>query len=130
VFRQFPQALSGLAGLERELPMLPSYVAQAGVVAEALRSAFTSAGVRVPWFRINPEVPHTHQFQVWLPYEAERLTEAGLRQAEETGTVLFRRWHPEGPPGLAMTELEVTRPGLSWTPQDVTEAAAAFLARV
>ncbi|MFG2715015.1 threonine aldolase family protein [Streptomyces goshikiensis] len=128
VFRQFPQALSGLAGLERELPMLPSYVAQAGVVAEALRSAFAAAGV--PWFRINPEVPHTHQFQVWLPYEAERLTEAGLRQAEETGTVLFRRWHPEGPPGLAMTELEVTRPGLSWTPENVTEAAAAFLARV
>ncbi|MFJ5633771.1 threonine aldolase family protein [Streptomyces goshikiensis] len=128
VFRQFPQALSGLAGLERELPMLPSYVAQAGVVAEALRSAFASAGV--PWFRINPEVPHTHQFQVWLPYEAERLTEAGVRQAEETGTVLFRRWHPQGPAGLAMTELEVTRPGLSWTPDDVTEATAAFLARL
>ncbi|MFE3996746.1 threonine aldolase family protein [Streptomyces goshikiensis] len=128
VFRQFPQALSGLAGLERELPMLPSYVAQAGVVAEALRSAFASAGV--PWFRINPEVPHTHQFQVWLPYEAERLTEAGLRQAEETGTVLFRRWHPQGPAGLAMTELEVTRPGLSWTPADVTEATTAFLARL
>ncbi|AYV29119.1 Low specificity L-threonine aldolase [Streptomyces sp. ADI95-16] len=128
VFRQFPQALSGLAGLERELPMLPSYVAQAGVVAEALRSAFVSAGV--PWFRINPEVPHTHQFQVWLPYEAECLTEAGLRQAEETGTVLFRRWHPQGPAGLAMTELEVTRPGLSWTPQDITEATTAFLARL
>ncbi|MFD8990898.1 threonine aldolase family protein [Streptomyces goshikiensis] len=128
VFRQFPQALSGLAGLERELPMLPSYVAQAGVVAEALRSAFAAAGV--PWFRINPEVPHTHQFQVWLPYEAERLTEAGLRQAEETGTVLFRRWHPQGPAGLAMTELEVTRPGLSWTPDDVTEATKAFLARL
>ncbi|MCX4527311.1 MULTISPECIES: low specificity L-threonine aldolase [unclassified Streptomyces] len=128
VFRQFPQALSGLAGLERELPRLPSYVAQAGVVAEALRSAFASAGV--PWFRINPEVPHTHQFQVWLPYEADVLTEAGLRQAQETGTVLFRRWHREGPPGLAMTELEVTAPGLAWTPADVAGAAADFLARL
>ncbi len=128
IFRQFPQALSALAGLERELPRLPSYVAQARVVAGALRSAFADSGV--PWARINPEEPHTHQFQVWLPYEADRLTEAGLRQAEETGTVLFRRWSAEGPPGLAVTELDITEPGLSWTPSDVHEAVSAFVARI
>lgn len=129
VFRQFPQALSGLAGLERELPRLPGYVEQARVVAAALGTAFASAA-GIPWFRINPEVPHTHQFQVWLPYEADRLTDAGLRQAEETGTVLFRRWHAEGPPGLSMTELEVGEPGLAWTPSDVEAAVADFTARL
>lgn len=128
VFRQFPQALSALAGLERELPRLPSYVAQARMVAGALRAAFAESGV--PWARIHPQEPHTHQFQVWLPYDADRLTEAGLRQAEETGTVLFRRWSPDGPPGLAVTELEITEPGLSWTESDVREAAAAFVTRV
>ncbi|MFD7914955.1 threonine aldolase family protein [Streptomyces sp. NPDC059752] len=128
IFRQFPQALSALAGLERELPRLPSYVAQARVVAGALRSAFADSGV--PWARINPEEPHTHQFQVWLPYEADRLTEAGLRQAEETGTVLFRRWSADGPAGLAVTELEITQPGLSWTESDVHEAVSAFVARI
>ncbi|MFG2991126.1 threonine aldolase family protein [Streptomyces sp. NPDC048257] len=128
IFRQFPQALSALAGLERELPRLPSYVAQARVVAGALRAGFAQSGV--PWARINPEEPHTHQFQVWLPYEADRLTEAGLRLAEETGTVLFRRWSAEGPPGLAVTELEVTEPGLSWTESDVREAVAAFVSRI
>ncbi|MER6250099.1 beta-eliminating lyase-related protein [Streptomyces sp. NPDC001584] len=128
IFRQFPQALSALAGLERELPRLPSYVAQARVVARALRSAFADSGV--PWARINPEEPHTHQFQVWLPYEPDRLTQAGLRQAEETGTVLFRRWSADGPPGLAVTELEITEPGLSWTESDVHEAVSAFVARI
>ncbi|QES55945.1 threonine aldolase [Streptomyces venezuelae] len=128
IFRQFPQALSALAGLERELPRLPSYVAQARKVAAALRSAFADSGV--PWARIHPEEPHTHQFQVWLPYEPDRLTEAGLRQAEETGTVLFRRWSPDGPPGLAVTELEITQPGLSWTESDVHEAVSAFVARI
>ncbi|MGW3322376.1 threonine aldolase family protein [Streptomyces virginiae] len=128
IFRQFPQALSALAGLERELPQLPSYVAQARMIAGALRSAFADSGV--PWARIHPEEPHTHQFQVWLPYEPDRLTEAGLRQAEETGTVLFRRWSAEGPPGLAVTELEITRPGLSWTESDVHEAVSAFVARI
>ncbi|MFD4869517.1 threonine aldolase family protein [Streptomyces sp. NPDC058412] len=128
IFRQFPQALSALAGLERELPRLPSYVAQARMVAGALRSAFEESAV--PWARIHPEEPHTHQFQVWLPYEADRLTEAGLRLAEETGTVLFRRWSPDGPPGLAVTELEIAEPGLSWTESDVKRAAADFVARI
>ncbi|MGW7098466.1 threonine aldolase family protein [Streptomyces sp. NPDC054838] len=124
VFRQFPQALSGLAGLERVLPELPSYVAQARVVAAALREGFAEAGV--PWFRVHPEVPHTHQFQVWLPYGSDRLTEAGLRQAEETGRVLFRRWAPGGPPDVSLTELEITSPALSWTPADVRAAVADF----
>ncbi|MEU6295147.1 threonine aldolase family protein [Streptomyces erythrochromogenes] len=128
VFRQFPQALAALAGLERELPRLPSYVAQARTVAGALREALAKAGV--PWSRVHPEEPHTHQFQVWLPYEPDRLTDAGLRQAEETGTVLFRRWSAGGPPGLAVTEVDVTEPGLSWTESDVHEAVSAFVARI
>lgn len=129
VFRQFPAALSALAGLDRELPKLPSYVAQAGVVASAMASAL-GASPEVPWFRITPEAPHTHQFQVWLPYDADRLTRAGARQAEETGTLLFRHWSPDGPPGLAVTEVTVTEPGLSWTPADVTEAVRGFVARL
>ncbi|QES52491.1 threonine aldolase [Streptomyces venezuelae] len=128
IFQQFPQALAALAGLDRELPRLPSYVAQARRVAEALGAGFAEAGV--PWFRVHPEVPHTHQFQVWLPYDADRLTEASVRQAEETGTALFRVWSPDGPPGLAVTEVTVTEPGLSWTAEDVRAAVAEFTARL
>lgn len=129
IFRQFPAALSALAGLERELPQLPSYVAKARAVASAMSSALAAAP-EVPWFRVHPEVPHTHQFQVWLPYDADRLTEAGVRLAEETGTVLFRRWSPDGPPGLSVTEVEVTRPGLTWTDAEVATAVADFVARL
>ncbi|MFD9406289.1 threonine aldolase family protein [Streptomyces sp. NPDC059989] len=129
VFRQFPQALAALAGLERELPKLPSYVSQARLVASELSSAF-AAESGIPWFRIHPEEPHTHQFQVWLPYDTDRLRRASLRLAEETGTVLFHRWSPDGPPGLSVTEVTVTEPGLSWTPSTVREAVAAFTARL
>src|SRR5690606_37812078 len=69
VFQQFPTVLSALAGLERELPRLPEYVAHAREVAAALREGLTAAGV--PWTRVHPEVPHTHQFQVWLPCAAD-----------------------------------------------------------
>ncbi|MFF8275183.1 threonine aldolase family protein [Streptomyces lateritius] len=131
VFQQYPAAVSALRGLTRELPRLPSYVAHARVVAEGLRTGFEEAGTA--WFRIHPEPPHTHQFQVWLPYAPDVLTAASLALTEETGTVLFRRWSGPGaggPPGVAVTEVTVTEPGLSWTADDVRAAVRAFLSRL
>lgn len=130
LFQQFPAALAALAGLDRELPKLPSYVAHARLVARALAKGFTESGAG--WFRVCPEPPHTHQFQVWLPYAPDVLTEASVRQAEETGVALFRKWHPApaGPPGLSFTEVTVAQAGLEWTAHDVRQAVAEFLKRV
>ncbi|CAL9516708.1 threonine aldolase family protein [Streptomyces sp. enrichment culture] len=128
VFQQFPTALSALIGLERELPRLPEYVRHARVVAAALREGFTAAGL--PWARVHPEVPHIHQFQVWLPYDPEVLAEAAVRQAEETGAMPFASgWVPAGP-GLAFTEVTVRSAGLEWTADEVREAVAQFAARL
>ncbi|MFF9217355.1 threonine aldolase family protein [Streptomyces viridosporus] len=128
VFQQFPTVLSALIGLERELPRLPEYVAHARVVAAALREGLAAAGL--PWFRVHPEVPHTHDFQVWLPYDAEAVVEAAIRSAEETGSVLFaNHWEPKGP-GLAFTEVYVRAAGLEWTADDVRTAAAEFARRL
>ncbi|MEV5680035.1 MULTISPECIES: threonine aldolase family protein [unclassified Streptomyces] len=133
VFQQYPAALSALLGLERELPRLPDYVAQAKVVAGALAEGFAGSGV--PWFRVHPEPPHTHQFVVWLPYGAEALNEASVRQAEETGVTLFRKWF-EGaagaglPPGVSFTEVTVGAEGLEWTAGEVREAVGEFVARL
>lgn len=89
VFQQFPTALSALVGLERELPRLPDYVRHARVVAGALREGFAAAGVH--WARVHPEEPHTNEFQLWLPYDADLVAEAAVRHAEETRTLLFAR---------------------------------------
>ncbi|MFI8192903.1 threonine aldolase family protein [Streptomyces sp. NPDC085946] len=128
VYQQFPTVLSALAGLERELPRLPGYVRHARVVAAALREGLAAAGV--PWARVHPEVPHTHDFQVWLPYHAGTAAEAAVRTAEETGTVLFAHGWDEKGPGLSCTEVYVRAEGLGWTPEDVRSAAAAFAARL
>lgn len=126
VFQQFPTALSALVGLERELPRLPEYVAHARVVAAALREGFAAAGV--PWARVHPEVPHTNEFQLWLPYDVDVLSEAAIRQAEETKSGLFANaWDQKGP-GLACTEVSVRAAGLEWTAEDVKEAVARFVA--
>ncbi|MFI8947407.1 threonine aldolase family protein [Streptomyces sp. NPDC053750] len=128
VFQQFPTVLSALAGLERELPRLPEYVAHARVVAAALREGFAAAGL--PWARVHPEVPHTHEFQVWLPYDADVVGEAAVRHGEETGTLLFSRaWDTPGP-GMAVTEVSVDEAGLDWTAEDVKAAVADFAARL
>lgn len=127
-FQQFPTALSALIGLERELPRLPEYVRHARVVAAALREGFAEAGVA--WARVHPEEPHTHQFQVWLPYDADVLLEAAVRQAEETGTYLFAGYWDRGGPGLALTEVTVGAAGLEWTADDVRAAVADFVARL
>ncbi|MGW2650605.1 threonine aldolase family protein [Streptomyces sp. NPDC001393] len=128
VFQQFPTALSALAGLERELPRLPDYVRHARVVAAALREGFAAAGI--PWARVHPEEPHTHDFQVWLPYDADVLTEAAVRQAEETGTFVFANPWDRGGPGVSFTEVAVRSQGLEWTADDVRAAVAGFVERL
>ncbi|MEV0453061.1 beta-eliminating lyase-related protein [Streptomyces sp. NPDC050600] len=130
VFQQYPAAMSALRGLETELPRLPAYVAHARMVATVLREVFEEAGEG--WFRVHPEPPHTHQFQVWLPYAPEALTAASLALAER-GTALFRRWFPGpagGPPGVSTTEVTISAPGLEWTAEDVRTAARDFLAKL
>ncbi|NBM16577.1 threonine aldolase [Streptomyces sp. GC420] len=122
--QQFPAALSALVGLARELPRLPGYVAHAKVVAAALREGFAGSGL--PWARVHPGQPHTHQFQVWLPYGAELLEEASVRQAEETGVALFRRWFDSEVPDVSLSEVTVSAPGLEWTARDVRDAVADF----
>ncbi|MFD8825731.1 threonine aldolase family protein [Streptomyces sp. NPDC059605] len=130
IFQQFPAAIAALIGLDQELPCLPSYVAQARMVAGALAEGFAAADAG--WFRVHPEPPHTHQFQVWLPYGADALTEAAVRQTEETGVSLFRAWYPapSGPPGLSFTEVTVGQAGLEWTARDVRDAVGEFMERL
>ncbi|MFD9390238.1 threonine aldolase family protein [Streptomyces sp. NPDC060000] len=128
VLQQFPTALSALVGLERELPRLPAYVTHARVVAAALREGF--AGTGVAWARVHPGVPHTHEFQVWLPYEADVLAEAAALQAERTRTMLFAGAWTRGGPGLSFTEVTVRAAGLTWTADDVKRAVVDFVGRV
>lgn len=127
VFQQFPAALTALHGLTHELPRLPGYVTHARVVAAALAQELAAAGL--PFSAVHPAVPHTHQFQLWLPHPAARLAEAATRHAEQTGTALFTNpWREPGlPPNLSCTEITVGQAGLDWSEEDVRAALRDFL---
>ena len=128
LFHQFPAVLAALAGLDHELPRLPRYVAHARLVADAIGGALAEL---VPGqARVHPCPPHTHQFQVWLPWPAAALEAAGLELAEAQGIALFGKWHePEGA-GTAFTEVTVAASALEWTPAEVRQAVAALVERV
>lgn len=132
-YQQFPIALAALAGLRTELPRLPSYVAHAKTVAKALREGFgeglAEAGAGRGWPRVHPAEPHTHQFQLWLPYPAEVVNAAALRQAEQDRVTLFgrSRFTEPGLPGLSMTEMTIAASALEWTEGQVRKAAASFV---
>ncbi|WP_037602180.1 threonine aldolase family protein [Streptacidiphilus rugosus] len=119
LFQQWPAALAALIGLDREIPRLDDYVVHAKQVALALATA--------PGSRVHPAVPQTHQFQFWLPFTAEALNEATLRQAEETKRALFGGWRDSPVPGLALTEITVADPALDWSPQEIADALTEFL---
>ncbi|GAA1970490.1 threonine aldolase family protein [Kitasatospora viridis] len=123
LYQQWPAALSARASLGRELPRLPGYLAHARTVAEGLRRAVAD----LPGARIHPDPPHTHQFQLWLPYPPDRLTEAGLRHCRDSGDGLFGSWWASPVPGLSMTEVTVLGPALGWSAEDVTSSVHALL---
>jgi threonine aldolase len=124
LFQQWPAALAALQGLETELPRLPEYLTHAQLVAATLADAFAD----VPGARVFPEPPHTHQFQLWLPWSAEVLQEASVRLAEESGEWLFGWFAEPGLPGISYTEVTMSAPALEWTAKDIHAAVERFRA--
>ncbi|MHA6762276.1 threonine aldolase family protein [Streptacidiphilus sp. PAMC 29251] len=127
LYQQWPVALGALRGIERELPRLERYVTHARMVAAAIAEAVSG----VPGARVFPEPPHTHQFQLWLPFPAELLNETATLTAEQTRrAVLPLMWHEPGLPGISFTELTIAGPALEWSAEEVRDGVGDFLKRV
>jgi threonine aldolase len=121
LFSQWPSVLTAMAGLDRELPRLPEYVAHARVVAAALAA--------LPGATVCPNPPHTHQFQLWLPYPKAALDAATLGLAEQEGVRFLGGWSEQAPGDRCMTEVTVAADALAWTAEDITAVGKSFLDR-
>jgi threonine aldolase len=122
LFQQWPAALAALAGLDRELPRLPDYVAHAKRVAAAL--------AELPGARVHPSPPHTHQFRLWLPYPADVLNDANLALAEEERVWFVGGWQETAVPGVSLAEVTVAAPALNLSPDQIPALATRFLHRL
>lgn len=117
MFQQWPQVLSAMIGLDTVLPVLGSWVAHARELAAALGE--------LPGARVNPDPPHTHQFQLWLPHPARKLNEACVILAERDQEWFAAGWRDQPPTGMAFCEITVFSAGLPVT--EATRIAHAFL---
>ena len=121
LFQQWPAVVTALVGLDTVLPRIPSYVEHARVVAEAL--------ARLPGARVNPSPPHTHEFQLCLPYPADRLNQAALALAEEEKTWFAYGFTDRPPTGTSVAEISVSADALEWTADDVERVGTALIER-
>jgi threonine aldolase len=121
LFQQWPAVVTALAGLERVLPRIPSYVEHARVVADAL--------ARVPGARVHPSPPHTHEFQLCLPLPAQRLNGAVLALAEQEKTWFAYGWVDLPPTGTSVVQISVSEDALAWSADDVERVARAVAER-
>jgi threonine aldolase len=122
LFQQWPAVLSALVGLERELPRVPDYVRHAHTVAAAL--------AKLPGAIVYPQPPHTHQFRLWLPFPAARLSAATLAMAEQDRVWFAGGWQDAEIPGYAMAEISVMAPALDWSADDVIESGLRLINRI
>jgi threonine aldolase len=122
VFQQWPSALSAMVGLQTIVPRLESYVDHARAVADVLAA--------LPGARVNPNPPHTHQFQLLLPGSAEAFNEATLAFAEQEKVWFAAGWRDLTPAGVAMAEITIAEPALQLSPQDIARIAGAWLDRL
>ncbi|MER6302819.1 beta-eliminating lyase-related protein [Kitasatospora sp. NPDC001539] len=121
LYQQWPAALAALSGLDTALPELPGNVAHARTLIPALAA--------LPGARLQPEVPPTHEFQLWLPHSARALNHAVLTLAERERIWFVPEW-TDAAPGLAMAEVGLDGPAREWTAEEVTELGQRFLALV
>ncbi|MFF7988304.1 threonine aldolase family protein [Kitasatospora xanthocidica] len=119
LFQQWPAALAALDGLDTVLPRLADYTRHAA-------TTLVPALAALPGARVYPEVPPTHEFQLWLPHPAKALNAAHLALAEQEGTWFLPYW-VDAAPGLAMAEVSLAGPAQEWTADEVTEVGLRFL---
>lgn len=133
LYQQWPAVLSALNGLDRTLPRLPEYVAHARIVASALatagRGTGSRAGAGAPGVRVYPEPPHTQEFRLYAPYDADVLRRATLDQLADSGAGLFGWWAPAQLPDSSFTEVSVAEAALDWQPEEITAAWSDLLDR-
>jgi len=109
----YPYVLSAQQGLNKHLERMATYHEKARDIA-AILSSF-------PPIEIVPNPPHTNMAHVYLHVDREKLREAALAIAEETGVWLFSGLTPTELPSFSKFELTVGDATLDLTNEEIRE---------
>ena len=95
----YPQAISALVGLERQLPRMPEYVSRARALAEQLSNTTS--------LLLQPARPQVNAFQIWIAGEGDDLVARHRVFAEQHGVWLFNSFQPAPLSGFTMAEIVI-----------------------
>src|SRR5262249_43814186 len=107
----YPFVLINRNALAKRLSRMDAYHARAVAIAEALTS--------VQQIEILPNPPHTNMMHLFLRGERERLQQAALRVAQETGVWLFGGLSPGPIPVYQRLELTVGEAAFDLTDEEI-----------
>jgi threonine aldolase len=113
LYRVFPYAISGMAGLDAQLPRMPVYVERARALAQALSAE--------PRLAITPRVPNANAFHLLVPGSVEELTSRNREFARARGIWMFNQFYESPVDGRSIGEVVI---GDSSDGYAVDEAAA------
>jgi threonine aldolase len=117
VYHLTAEAVSALAGLKDELPIVADTVAWARAFAAELPS----------FIAVQPGVPHTNQFLAYAAGGADAVNERVLALIEERHIGL-PAWRAAQEPGRITTEFTVSRVALKLDPAEMAALVAAAIA--
>jgi threonine aldolase len=119
LYRLWPYAATGLAGLRLHLPKMGAYVAHAQAVAEALAD--------VDGVVVVPDPPQTPMMHLHLRTTEAAVTAGIRRMATEQRLWTWGGSSATDTPGYRRVELTVGDATLGFTPAEVADAVRALL---
>jgi threonine aldolase len=117
----YPYIISARHGLQTRLDRMPLYHAKAVEVAAALAA--------LPGVDVVPDPPQTHMMHVFLRGDRDRLRDAALDLAAETGIWTFESLAVTPLPGVQRLELTVGDATLDLSNEEIAAHFAAILER-
>lgn len=117
VYHLTAEAVSALAGLRDQLPIIADTVAWARSFAAELPSFIT----------VQPGVPHTNQFLAYAAGDADAVNERLLALIEER-RIGLPAWRPAREPGRITTSFAVSRAALKLPPAEMAGMVAGAIA--
>jgi threonine aldolase len=117
IYHLTAEAVSALAGLRDRLPTVPDTVAWARAFAAELPD----------FIAVQPAVPHTNQFHVYAPGDADAVNERLLALIEDRHIGL-PAWLAAQEPGRITNEFAVTESALKLDPAEMAALVAAAVA--
>ncbi len=110
LYRMTPYAVSALVGLRDWLPRVADHLAW----ARSLAAELAAVGLRV-----NPEVPHTSTFEVFVDAPLEQVMERVIAVTERERVQISGGWWAADVPGVSVTEVMVHEAALAFDPAKV-----------